>query len=133
MKKVVYNKLVRDGIPAHLDEYKLTYDIRPITDDAIFEQEVRKKIVEEALEVQAAGNREELIKEMADVAEVLRVLQGIHGVTPEEVEVARVAKRDKKGGFDQRLFVAWCEDHGYEERKKQQDAPTGLDKKLGQG
>ncbi len=128
MKKVVYNKLIRDGIPAHLDEYGLTYDIRPITDDAMFEQEVRKKIVEEAIEVQTAGNREELVKEMADIAEVLRVLQSIHRISSEEVEVARVAKRDKKGGFDRRLFVAWCEDHGYEERKKQQNAPTGLDK-----
>lgn len=93
-----YNKLVRDKIPALLDEKGVAYEKR-IADVEEYRQELIKKLVEEAGEFQEDG----AIEELADVLEVVRALRSL----PEyaEVEAVRVQKAEDRGGFDGRIIL----------------------------
>ncbi len=109
MQKITYNKLVRDGIPAHLDELGKAYEVRAMSSDDEFAAALLKKVGEEAAEVQDAKDRDELVKELADLAEVIRALCELKGITEEEVEKIRQERVEKRGAFAKRLFMTWGE------------------------
>ena len=60
-------------------------------------------IQEEVDEFQGANAFEEL----ADILEVVLALAAAQGKTPEDLEVLRAEKREKRGGFDKKLFLEW--------------------------
>jgi predicted house-cleaning noncanonical NTP pyrophosphatase (MazG superfamily) len=96
-----YNKLVRDNIPRICKEHGDIPTTRIIEDDAEYLRALTTKLGEEAAEVQATPNLEEL-------ADVLEVVQGIGkalGYTPDQIEEARVQKAEARGGFDDRVFL----------------------------
>ena len=66
----------------------------------------RTKLLEESQELAQAADRDELLGELADVSEVLRAITAAHGFSLEEVEAARLKKKDARGGFDDRVFNA---------------------------
>jgi predicted house-cleaning noncanonical NTP pyrophosphatase (MazG superfamily) len=78
-------------------------------DDAEFVQRLKDKLVEEAVEASTAGGRTELIDELADVREVMLSLAEVSGITQDEVEARRLAKRAERGGFDARVHNAAVE------------------------
>lgn len=98
-------KLIRDRLPAIMQADGLTTFERalPLPD---FQAALAAKLVEEAHEVAAAQSRAELVEELADVAEVILALAAAHAIDPAEVEAARLAKRDSRGGFDGRVWNA---------------------------
>lgn len=98
-------KLIRDRLPAIMQADGLTTFERALPLRA-FQAALTAKLVEEAREVAAAQTRAELVEELADVAEVILALTAAHGIDAAEVEAARVAKRDKRGGFDDRVWNA---------------------------
>ena len=72
------------------------------------------KLIEEAKEIADAIDRghvpemnallvDRVLEEIADVAEVFELLCQALGLSPSNVERLRAAKRERKGGFDQRL------------------------------
>lgn len=93
-----YEKLVRDGIPALLDEKGVAYEKR-IADDAEYKIELVKKLVEEATEFSEVTS----VEELGDVLEVITALRKL----PEyaDVEEVRKAKRDERGGFEGRVIL----------------------------
>jgi predicted house-cleaning noncanonical NTP pyrophosphatase (MazG superfamily) len=93
-----YNKLVRDKIPEILDRKGVAYEKR-IASIEEYIQELRKKLIEEAEEFNAAGDPEEL----ADVLEVIEALRQL----PEykDVETLRLKKREERGGFVERIIL----------------------------
>lgn len=93
-----YNKLVRDKIPEILDDKGVFYEKRIATPEE-YKKELIKKLIEEASEFQEGGN----IEELADVIEVVEALR----MLPEyqSVEDIRMVKRNKRGGFDQRIIL----------------------------
>lgn len=93
-----YNKLVRDRIPEILDEKGVPYEKR-IADPDEYKLELIKKLGEEIIEFAEEGNPEEL----ADVIEVIEALK----ILPEyaDVEALRLAKREERGGFDERIIL----------------------------
>lgn len=105
MPRYRVEKLIRDKLPAIMRAQGLAvYDRR--LPPAEFETALRAKLVEEAAEASGAIGRAELIDELADIAEVTAALRALHAITPEDVEAARLAKRDARGGFDQAVWNA---------------------------
>lgn len=92
-------KLVRDKIPAII----LADGKKPITrilDTEEYLEELDKKLNEEIAEYQV----DKSIEEMADVLEVLFAICEARGHSVEELMEVRVEKREKRGGFAERIF-----------------------------
>lgn len=102
------DKLIRDKLPAMMEGQGLTVFARRL-DDAEFVQRLKDKLVEEALEARAACSHSDLVDELADVHEVMRALATASGVTEDEIEGRRQAKRAERGGFDRRVYNAAVE------------------------
>lgn len=100
MGKRVYNKLVRDKIPEIIraDGKQLKSHV---LDDAEHLEALIKKLEEEVAELAEARN----VEELADVHEVLIALAEALKIVPEELEKVRRDKADKRGGFQQRVFL----------------------------
>lgn len=110
--RLYFNKLVRDKITDTLDAKGVSYEARGL-DDAEFETELLKKATEEAAELAAAASRDELVKELADLEDVLEEVKALQDITPEELAAAKEAAHQKKGGFIRRSYLVWSADDGY--------------------
>ena len=92
-------KLVRDRIP----EIIIPDGKKPITrilDNDEYLRELDKKLNEEIAEYQA----DKSVEEMADVIEVLFAICEARGHSVEELMEVRNEKREKRGGFEQKIF-----------------------------
>ena len=108
MMKKHYRKLIRDRIPQIMDDACVRYDVRRI-DEAEYGTALRAKLIEEATEA-AEAPRNELVKEIADVMEVVHALAELEGIDLRDVENTRMARLRLRGGFAERLLLAWAED-----------------------
>lgn len=102
------NKLVRDKILEIMTNHgsKLySYALN----DVDFEKQLKIKLIEEAHEVQQSNNSQELLEELADVMEIVHQLLSLHNFTITELNKAQKAKRDTKGGYNNRCFVTFAE------------------------
>ena len=102
------DKLIRDKLPATMQAQGLTIFTRRL-DDAEFVARLKDKLVEEACEARAASSRAELIDELADLREVMLALAAAGGISEDEIESRRLAKREERGGFDDRVHNAAVE------------------------
>ena len=101
------HKLIRDRLPAMMRAQGLAVFERRL-DEAEYQAALREKLVEEAQEAREAGDGD-LIGELADVLEVVRALADAHGLSLDQVEERRLAKREERGGFEDRVFNAAVE------------------------
>ncbi|MEK7183567.1 MAG: nucleoside triphosphate pyrophosphohydrolase [Patescibacteria group bacterium] len=108
MEKIAYNKLVRDRISEIMEGLGKQYEIQTLS-EADFAVALLRKVGEEAAEVQTAQGRDELVKELADLAEVIKTLCEIRFIDPAEIESVRVKRRQERGGFGKRLLLVWGE------------------------
>lgn len=95
-----YDKLVRDRIP----EIVRADDEEPIThtaDEEEYERRLREKLLEEAEEFAADGDRAEL----ADVLAVVRAIRDHRGLTAEELARTCDEKAAERGGFGDRVVL----------------------------
>jgi len=113
MEKLQFNKLVGDNVVPKLEARGLQFEARTIESDEEYGAELVKKIVEEAGEVRDAKDREELVKEIADLVDVISALRELKGITDDELSAALAVRREKRGGFSKRSYVLWTEDDGY--------------------
>ena len=100
-------KLIRDRLPEIMRGQGLAVFDRRL-DDAEFVSALGDKLVEEANEARLA-NPDEIAGELADVLEVVHALARVHGLSLQDVETARQAKRAERGGFDARAYNAAVE------------------------
>ncbi len=103
-----YDKLIRDRVPELMDADGVRYRV-DVLDDAAFRAALLEKLLEEAVEVRAAEGRSELVKELADVLEVVEALLEVAGVGRDEVRGVQEARRTERGGFQRRLVLRWTE------------------------
>lgn len=108
MKRYNFNKLIRSNLPERMKKEGVYLSGRPLTDEE-FAKELKNKLVEEAGEVQDTHSREDLIKELADVMEVIETLTSLHGITKEEIEKERLLKCQINGHFLAANFVDYIE------------------------
>jgi predicted house-cleaning noncanonical NTP pyrophosphatase (MazG superfamily) len=107
MTKIFHKKLIRDKIPEIIKNSGNTYQIRTLN-DLEFEVELKRKLIEESVEVSKAS-KEELIEELADVLEVIYGLVDFNKINLEDIENKRKIKKEKRGGFDKKIFLDWSE------------------------
>lgn len=96
----IYNKLVRDKIPAIIEANGDKCIIRTMQDDEYLEA-LNKKMQEELKEYLESGD----VEELADLEEVLRAILDIKNVSYEEFELIRNAKVEKRGAFKEKIFL----------------------------
>lgn len=100
----IYNKLVRDKIPNIIENDNEVPIIRILTDEE-YKIELYKKLEEECHEVITSTSNEETIKELADVLEVIKSISELNGEKLDTVINKANIKREKKGGFEQKIYL----------------------------
>ncbi len=101
----IYNKLVRDKIPNIISNNNQVCQTRILSDEEYL-RELNKKIQEELKEYLESGE----IEELADLEEVLRAILDVKKCTYEEFEKIRTSKVEKRGAFEERIFLESVED-----------------------
>ena len=98
MEKVSYHKLVRDKIPAILDEKGVPHEKHIASEDEYPEMLLRRldEEVHEFLEIHSA-------EELADIIEVVEAIKKLPGF--EDIDAVRQKKRDERGGFDEKIII----------------------------
>lgn len=92
-------KLVRDRIPEIIKNDGKTPVIEILSNENYL-KELDKKLNEEVAEYQV----DKSIEEMADVLEVLFAICEARGYSLEELMQVRESKREKRGGFKNRIY-----------------------------
>jgi predicted house-cleaning noncanonical NTP pyrophosphatase (MazG superfamily) len=106
----IYNKLIRDNIPELIEKDGQKYQVKILCEEE-FKEELLKKLVEEAREVlEAKDENKELIKELADVLEVMENIMSIFKLDKNEIEKMQKERRTSRGGFEKKLFLEYIEE-----------------------
>ena len=100
-----YNKLVRDEIPRIIEESGSSCVTEILSEEACLEK-LEEKLSEELAEYMQSKSLEEL----ADLLEVIYALVAARGSTWQEVEQLRMEKKEKRGGFEKRIFLRTVEE-----------------------
>lgn len=95
-----YNKLIRDRIPEIIAASGQECVTETLSDGEYLTR-LNEKLTEELNEYLADGN----VEELADLYEVILAVLSAKGVSAEEFERIRLAKREKNGGFKKKLLL----------------------------
>jgi predicted house-cleaning noncanonical NTP pyrophosphatase (MazG superfamily) len=120
--RVYYNKLVRDNIPAKIESKKEAFEVRKIEDAQELQQELFKKILEEASALAMTRSKEAFLEEYSDLMVVLETLVNKLGISHEELIEARKENLVAKGAYKQGFYLRWSADLGY----KSNESPQGI-------
>ncbi|MGV9002094.1 MAG: nucleoside triphosphate pyrophosphohydrolase [Candidatus Saccharimonadaceae bacterium] len=101
MGSINYQKLVRDKIPEIISADGHRPETRILSREE-YRTKLLEKLVEEAKELLESNGD---ISERADVAEVLKAIDEILNFSDEEIEQARNAKFQERGGFALKIFL----------------------------
>lgn len=100
-----FDKLIRDKVYERIEA-------NPVVDatlkDLSYPDKLlyfKKKLYEEVEEIDRAATPEEWIEEAADLLEVLKGFAHMLRIDFSQIEAARLAKREKNGGFDKAVIV----------------------------
>lgn len=122
MDKIYYNKLVRDDIKERIEAKGESCEIRVITDDKEFEQELLKKIREEASSLAHCRSRADFLQEYSDLMVVLDALTKQLGFSEADIKIAMEENIKLKGFYTNRHFLHWSDDGAY----KSNETPQGI-------
>ena len=100
----VYNKLVRDKIPEIIRVEGRTVKSR-ILNDQEYRAELNKKLQEEVKEYLNDNN----VEELADIVEVIYGILSSMDVSLKEFESIRMSKANKRGAFQNKVFLEEAE------------------------
>ena len=114
--KYTYNKLVRDKIPENINKMQGRSANYKVLNDDEYIQELDKKLFEEAHEF----IEEHSIEELADLMEVISSIVSAQNISMEEVEKARINKRNKKGGFQNKIYLIDVEQEEIDQREEKE-------------
>jgi predicted house-cleaning noncanonical NTP pyrophosphatase (MazG superfamily) len=112
IKKIYYNKLVRDKIPEVIKKAGGVSEFKKISSKR-FGIELLKKVGEEATGLLSAKSKKELMSEIADVVAVVDEIKKFKKITDGELKAAMKANMERKGGFKKKLYLVWSQDTGY--------------------
>ena len=108
MPKKLYNKLVRDRMPEIMRSQGEEPVVRVLTEDE-FKQKIRLKLLADAGEARVAKTREELVKELADVLEIVDAIADVESVPLDEIQLVKTQRRTERGGFERRVYLVSSE------------------------
>lgn len=104
-----YNKLVRDCIPEIIQNTGKSFNTC-ILDVDHYEIELKEKLKEELNEYLEARDDASSIEELADILEIIHSLTSVHNSSVEKLESVRKEKAEKRGGFQERIYLIDVED-----------------------
>jgi predicted house-cleaning noncanonical NTP pyrophosphatase (MazG superfamily) len=119
-KRVYYNKLVRDLIKDRIEAKGESCSIRTIDDVQEYQQELLKKVLEEAGALAHTRSREQFLEEYCDLMVVLDSLTDILELSEAEIKEAMEHNIARKGRYTYRHFLAWSADVTYESNETPQ-------------
>lgn len=114
--KYTYNKLVRDKIPENINSMEGRKATWRIMDDEEYIKELNKKLLEEAHEF----IEENAVEELADIMEVIQSIMRVKNISYEELKNVQQMKREKKGGFSNKIYLVEVEQDKADEREEQE-------------
>lgn len=120
--RVYYNKLVRDGIQAKIEGNGERCEVRELKDAAEYQQELLKKVQEEASALSQVRNREDFLDEYADLMVVLDALTAQLEISEAELTIAMKENVARKGLYKKRHYLHWSDDGSY----KSNETPQGI-------
>jgi predicted house-cleaning noncanonical NTP pyrophosphatase (MazG superfamily) len=123
ISKVYYNKLVRDNIPAKIAAKKEECDIRKVTDVQELQQELFKKVQEEAASLAMSRTKEEFLEEYCDLMVVIETLIRQLEISRDELIQARKDNLLEKGAYKHAYYLHWSGDVGYRSDESVQGIP----------
>lgn len=114
VRRFIQRKLWRDGAIdlVEMDGSRVYW--RCLSDEE-FDRSLKEKLLEEALEVRSARDRDELLEEMADVLTVLDALMELNQISLSQLLNAKNKKNDERGDFSGRKYVEYS-DHPHGSR-----------------
>jgi predicted house-cleaning noncanonical NTP pyrophosphatase (MazG superfamily) len=97
------NKLVRDGTIERSEklDYKMDYIF---LDGNSYLDALREKLIEEVNEIYDAKTKDEIRSEIADLLECIYAFAKKNGLTHEEIQKERVARKKLRGGFEKGVY-----------------------------
>lgn len=122
INRIYYNKLVRDNIPSKIAAKREEYSVRNITDVQELQQELFKKIREEAASLSMSRTTEEFLEEYSDLMVVLETLIKQLEIPRDDIIKARQENLLKKGQYKHGYFLHWSADVGYQSN----ESPQGI-------
>jgi predicted house-cleaning noncanonical NTP pyrophosphatase (MazG superfamily) len=108
MIKYDFNKLIRNKLPARMKEEGVIVHSEKL-DKEQYVRKLKLKLLEEAQEVTEATGKESIIKELADVLEVIHALALELGSNIDAVESERLVKCEANGYFEPGNYVHYIE------------------------
>ena len=120
--RVYYNKLVRDNIPSKIEAKHEACEYRKITDVQELQQELFKKIIEEASSLAMVRDKNEFLEEYSDLMVVLETLIQQLEISKEEVIAVRKENLIRKGAYKHGYYLMWSADVDY----KSNESPQGI-------
>ncbi|MFF2754759.1 phosphoribosyl-ATP pyrophosphohydrolase [Psychrobacillus sp. NPDC058041] len=105
----VYNKLVRDRIPQVIEKSGSNFTTRTLEPSELL-IEIKNKLFEEVAEFAETNTQKDALEELADILELIYAALPIHESTFEELENIRIVKKEKRGGFEEGIFLIEIED-----------------------
>lgn len=112
MEKIYYNKLCRDKIPDIIHAKGFECEVREV-DHEEYRREIARKVYEEASGVSNHSGKSSLLKELADLVITIDAIKKEYGITDEDVKEAVENSIEDKGGYEDRLYLAWSSDTEY--------------------
>ena len=103
-----FEKLIRNKIP-NIIRAKNIDVFSYIMEQTEYIQELKQKLLEEAEEVIAAISKDDITEEIADVFEVAYALADVYGIKYDQIERIRLAKKESRGGFDDKIYTTYIE------------------------
>jgi predicted house-cleaning noncanonical NTP pyrophosphatase (MazG superfamily) len=123
INRIYYNKLIRDNIPAKIKAKREECEVRKITDVQELQQELFKKIQEEAASLSMCRTKEDLLEEYCDLMVVLDTLLRQLEIPKADVIAARKENLLKKGGYKHGYYLHWSADVEYHSNESVQGIP----------
>jgi len=123
INRVYYNKLIRDNIPAKIEAKHQKCDVRKITDVQELQQELFKKIKEEAGSLAMCRTKEDFLEEYCDLMVVLDTLNKQLDISTEELIKARKENLLTKGSYKHGYYLHWSADVDYRSNESVQGIP----------
>lgn len=105
----IYNKLVRDRIPAIIKKNGHKVKYRKLKDDE-YKQALKDKLLEEVKEFLAAQTHDEMIEELEDINLVLLFIKDEYKINSHMQSVIGLNKLIEKGSFHNRYFLESVEE-----------------------
>ena len=102
----VYNKLVRDKIPAIISAGGKECRTSTISGDALMKA-LRQKLLEETQEFLDSPDDP---AELADILEVMEAILDQMDLSWAQLQDIKQAKREARGGFQEGIYLEWVED-----------------------